>query len=90
MAMTKKTVTSWDAVEDRSPFSYFVLQLYLDKAKAEGKTDGESIVLPDFTGKKNLVTNSWTDQAAANEYKAFIELLAANTGVTVDVEISDI
>ena len=85
MTMTKKTVIYWtkDAMD-------LERDAWLAQATADGKTDGVAL-----RGRDQYATRLWRDQAAADEWEAFITDLARRYGrsctvVTTDLELARI
>jgi hypothetical protein len=100
MAFTVKTITTWDigSQEQKETFPAMCearLQ-WLSQAVADGKTPEVSGELSGKALDENENGNSrsgmriWVDETAANEWKTFVEELAAEINHTVTVQIEPI
>lgn len=86
--MLKKTVSTWSSAEAMSKDHpmHSLRDAWIEKAYEEGKTDG---VVTDRDVGTLTSTRRWADQAAAEEWVAFVTALTEEHGYTVSLVIED-
>ena len=85
---TKKTIATWADQDPWRQSEQFRIEraAMVEKMVEQQKTDGEPIF---EAGNDLVVTRMWVDQAAAEEWKAFLEKAVTDHGASVTVVIAD-
>ncbi len=84
--LTKATIVTYDTVQDQYHAELSVLREdKIDELNALGKTDGTHVRIDEFSVKR-----FWLDQAAVDEWIAFMQASAAPFNINMTFVVEDI
>jgi hypothetical protein len=84
--LTKATIVTYNEVEDQYHTELSTMrENKIDELNEAGKTDGTHVRLNEYQLKR-----FWLDQAAADEWIAFMQVLAATYNINMSFVVEDI